>query len=77
MVSTVINPEARIDFNRRSRIGMVEAIWGEHKTSAQIANILVDFQKSDERALVTRVSVEKANEVLRIVGRLEGKLEND
>ena len=35
--------DARLDLNRRSRLGMVEAIWGEHKTADQIIAILESF----------------------------------
>jgi len=36
-----MSEQARLDLQRRQRLGMVEAIWGEHKTAAQIAPILV------------------------------------
>ena len=29
-------PDARLDLRRRQRLGMVEAVWGEHKTADQI-----------------------------------------
>ena len=29
----------RLDLGRRQRLGMVEAIWGEHKSAEQIARI--------------------------------------
>ena len=32
--------DARLDLQRRRRLGMVEAIWGEHKTADQIIAIL-------------------------------------
>ena len=51
---------ARLDLQRRSRIGMVEAIWGEHKTAEQIAEILVRLHAADELALATRVDAAKA-----------------
>ncbi len=28
--------DARLDLKRRERLGMVEAVWGEHKTAEQI-----------------------------------------
>jgi NCAIR mutase (PurE)-related protein len=49
-----------LDLQRRQRLGMVEAIWGEHKTAAQIAPILVRLQASGEPALATRVDEAKA-----------------
>ena len=53
-----------IDFQRRSRLGVIEAIWGEHKTIEQISEILKKYQLKSETALVTRVSKEKAEKLL-------------
>ena len=54
---------ARLDLERRQRLGMAEAIWGEHKTAEQIAAILVRQQGSGELALATRVDPAKAQAV--------------
>ena len=54
---------ARLDLQRRGRIGMVEAIWGEHKTAEQIAGILLQLRKAGEPALATRVDPGKAEAV--------------
>ncbi|MEB3255106.1 MAG: nickel pincer cofactor biosynthesis protein LarB [Synechococcaceae cyanobacterium] len=64
------SPEARLDLGRRDRLGMVEAIWGEHKSAAQIAAILLDLDAAGELALVTRVSPAKARAVERQLKRL-------
>tara|TARA_Y100000813_G_scaffold130974_1_gene94497 strand:+ start:97 stop:765 length:669 start_codon:yes stop_codon:yes gene_type:complete len=56
----VNTPDARIDLQRRERLGMVEAVWGEHKTADQIIAILESFAKAGELGLVTRVAPEKA-----------------
>ena len=53
-----------IDFQRRSRLGVIEAIWGEHKTIEQISEILKKYQLESETALVTRVSKEKGEKLL-------------
>ena len=53
-----------IDFQRRSRLGVIEAIWGEHKTIEQISEILNKYQLQSETALVTRLSKEKAEKLL-------------
>lgn len=42
---------------------MVEAIWGEHKTTEQIVKILNSLQNAGEIALVTRVDPAKAREL--------------
>ena len=56
--------ESIIDFQRRSRLGVVEAIWGEHKSTQQISEILRKFQLASETALVTRLTREKAEKLL-------------
>ena len=58
------NKESRLDFDRQKRLGMVEAIWGEHKTFEQIVEILSDFESSGEFALVTRLNSKKAGKLL-------------
>ena len=52
--------EHRLDLERRQRLGLVEAIWGEHKSAEQIIAIARDFQSAGELALVTRVDDAKA-----------------
>ena len=52
-----------IDFQRRSRLGVIEAIWGEHKTIEQISEILKKYQLESETALVTRLSKDKGEEL--------------
>ena len=56
--------ESIIDFQRRSRLGVIEAIWGEHKTIEQISEILRKYQLESETALVTRLSKEKGEKLL-------------
>lgn len=58
---------ARLDLQRRDRIGMVEAIWGEHKTAEQIAPILLKLQAAGEPALATRVDGAKAEAVRQLL----------
>ena len=52
-----------IDFQRRSRLGVTEAIWGEHKTIEQISEILKKYQLESETALVRRLSKEKGEKL--------------
>ncbi len=59
---------ARLDLDRRRRLGMVEAIWGEHKTPEQIAAIIQELGLAGELALVTRVDGAKANAVADLLG---------
>ena len=55
--------EARLDLQRRSRLGMVEAVWGQHKSVDQIVAILQSMRSAGELALVTRVDGDKASAV--------------
>ncbi|QEY31945.1 nickel pincer cofactor biosynthesis protein LarB [Synechococcus sp. RSCCF101] len=50
---------ARLDLQRRQRLGMVEAVWGEHKSPQQIAEVITGLRRAGELALVTRVSTDK------------------
>jgi hypothetical protein len=50
----------RLDLQRRGRLGMVEAVWGEHKSAEQIAAVACSLQAAGEIVLATRVSSDKA-----------------
>ena len=58
----------RLDLQRRQRLGMVEAIWGEHKSSDQLARIMRKLHQAGELALATRVEAAKAAEVRALLG---------
>jgi NCAIR mutase (PurE)-related protein len=60
----VSGPDHRIDLQRRQRLGMVEAIWGESKSAEQIAAIVASFHAASELALATRVEPAKAQAVI-------------
>ena len=64
-----MDPGARLDLDRRRRLGMVEAIWGEHKSAAQIAAIIQQLGQAGELALVTRVDGAKTQAVAALLGR--------
>jgi NCAIR mutase (PurE)-related protein len=64
--------EARLDLGRRRRLGMVEAIWGEHKSAEQLAPILQNLQGRGELALATRVDAAKADGVRQLLEPIEG-----
>jgi hypothetical protein len=55
---------ADLDLGRRQRLGMVEAVWGEHKSADQILEILQRLRRAGVQGLVTRVSEDKAAAVL-------------
>ena len=64
----VPEPDHQLDLERRGRLGMVEAIWGEHKTADQLARIIGELHQRGELALATRVSVDKASSVIQQLG---------
>jgi len=56
-----MNPaDHQLDLERRSRLGMVEAIWGEHKSVDQLVRILDALALAGEVILATRISADKA-----------------
>jgi len=57
------NSEHQLDLDRRQRLGMVEAIWGENKSVEQISRILIDTHAAGELALATRIEPAKAHAV--------------
>ncbi len=67
----MIEKEALLDLDRLRRLGMVESIRGEHKSCEQIIGILRDLAAASQVALVTRVSKEKAETLLRTFEKAE------
>ncbi len=67
----MIDKQARLDMGRRLRLGMVEAIWGEHKSVEQICSILKILQAHGEHALVTRVDLLKAEKLVDLVENVQ------
>lgn len=63
--------EHRLDFDRRRRLGMVEAVWGEHKSVEQLIAIAQQFEAAAELLLVTRISAPKADAVRAKLPELE------
>ena len=63
--------DVRFDWERETRIGLCEAIWGEHKSAEQIAAILQQSADRHQRALVTRVNESKARAVHALLQRQE------
>lgn len=64
-----MNPEVRLDLGRRQRLGMVEAIWGEHKSAEQIARIFEALRTAGELGLATRITPDKAAAVATLLGQ--------
>jgi hypothetical protein len=50
-----MNPaDHQLDLERRSRLGMVEAIWGEHKSVDQLVRIFEALAQEIERRVAAR-----------------------
>lgn len=56
---------AQVDHHRELRQGMPEVIFGEGKTTAQIAKIMQAMVAKGSNVLVTRLTVDKATELLK------------
>tara|TARA_Y100000589_G_scaffold285504_1_gene285041 strand:- start:201 stop:851 length:651 start_codon:yes stop_codon:yes gene_type:complete len=52
--------DIRFDFDRRKRLGLIEAIWGEHKTVEQLKKIAQEVLKKGEFVFITRINESKA-----------------
>ena len=61
-----MNLDIRFDFDRRKRIGLVEAIWGEDKNIDQLIRLSKEVLSKKEVVLITRINKEKANPLLDI-----------
>ncbi|MFM1811492.1 MAG: hypothetical protein RLZZ336_430, partial [Cyanobacteriota bacterium] len=60
----------QLDLERRSRLGMVEAIWGEHKSIDQLVRIIDTLERAGGLILATRIDADKATAVLSLLTRL-------
>tara|TARA_Y100000766_G_scaffold284626_1_gene303863 strand:+ start:587 stop:1243 length:657 start_codon:yes stop_codon:yes gene_type:complete len=58
--------DIRFDFQRRERIGLIEAIWGEDKSIDQLERISKEVLNKKEIVFITRIQKEKANNLLNI-----------
>jgi NCAIR mutase (PurE)-related protein len=52
-------PPVRLDLDRRRRLGLVEAVWGEHKSVDQLTVVLRQLRAAGEIAFVTRLEAGK------------------
>ncbi len=58
--------DIRFDFERRERIGLVEAIWGEDKSIDQLKRLSKEVLSKKEVVFITRIKIEKAKHLLDI-----------
>lgn len=61
-----MNLDIRFDFQRRERLGLIEAIWGEDKSVDQLKRISKEVLSKNEIVFITRINKEKARPILNI-----------
>ena len=61
-----MNLDIRFDFQRRERIGLIEAIWGADKSIDQLKRVSEEVLEKKEVVFITRINKEKAIHLLDI-----------
>ena len=61
-----MNFDIRFDFQRRERIGLIEAIWGADKSIDQLKRVSEEVLAKKEVVFITRINEEKASDLLDI-----------
>ena len=61
-----MNLDIRFDFQRRERIGLIEAIWGEDKNIDQLKRVSKAVLEKKEVVFITRINKIKAENLLDI-----------
>tara|TARA_B100001248_G_scaffold7156_1_gene4943 strand:+ start:840 stop:1496 length:657 start_codon:yes stop_codon:yes gene_type:complete len=59
-----MNFDIRFDFQRRERLGLIEAIWGQDKSIDQLKRLSENVLGKNEVVFITRINTKKANELL-------------
>ena len=59
-----MNRDIRFDYDRQNRIGIIEAIWGEHKNVDQLKKICEQVLYKNELVFITRINYDKAKLIL-------------
>ena len=59
-----MNLDIRFDFQRRERLGLIEAIWGQDKSIDQLKRLSENVLGKNEVVFITRINSEKANNLL-------------
>ena len=60
-----MNLDIRYDFQRRKRIGLIEAIWGADKSIDQLKRVSKEVLSKKEVVFITRINREKASYLLK------------
>ena len=66
-----MNKDINFDFDRKNRIGIIEAIWGEHKNVDQLIKICKHVLDQGELVFITRINFDKAKFILDIYKNAE------
>ena len=59
-----MNFDIKFDFQRRDRLGLIEAIWGQDKSIDQLERLCRNVLSKNEVVFITRINSEKANYLL-------------
>ena len=59
-----MNLDIRFDFQRRERLGFIEAIWGQDKSIDQLKRLSTNVLGKNEIVFITRINSEKAIHLL-------------
>ena len=59
-----MNLDIRFDFQRRERLGLIEAIWGQDKSIDQLKRLSENILGKNEVVFITRINSEKAIDLL-------------
>ena len=59
-----MNFDIKFDFQRRDRLGIIEAIWGQDKSIDQLERLCGNVLSKNEVVFITRINSEKANYLL-------------
>ena len=61
-----MNFDIKFDFQRRERLGLIEAIWWQDKSIDQLKRLSESVLSKNEVVFITRINSEKANHLLDI-----------
>jgi len=61
-----MNFDIKFDFQRRDRLGLIEAIWGQDKSIDQLERLSENVLSKNEVVFITRINSEKANYLLNL-----------
>jgi len=59
-----MNSDIKFDFQRRERLGLIEAVWGQDKSIDQLKRLSESVLSKNEVVFITRINSEKANYLL-------------